>query len=74
VLDVKLKHLESWHAARRVHAAFYDRAFRGSAVQTPQAVYAGRTLTNHHIYNQYVVRVPERDRVRAALQKGRHRL
>lgn len=70
VLDIKLKHLESWHAARRAHAAFYDRAFRGSAVQTPPAAYADRTLTNHHIYNQYVVRVPERDRVYAALQKA----
>jgi len=70
VLDVKLKYLESWHAARRAHADFYNRAFRGSAVQSPQAAYAGHALTNYHIYNQYVVRVPERDRVRAALQKA----
>jgi len=70
VLDIKLKHLENWHAARRAHAAFYDHAFQGSTVQTPRAAYAGHTLTNHHIYNQYVVRVPERDRVRAALQKA----
>ena len=70
VLDIKLKHLESWHAARRAHAAFYDRAFQGSAVRTPPVTYAGNTLANYHIYNQYVVRVPERDRVYAALQKA----
>lgn len=70
VLDVKLKHLENWHAARRAHAAFYDHAFQGSAVQVPRAAYAGHTPVNYHIYNQYVVRVPERDRVRAALQKA----
>jgi dTDP-4-amino-4,6-dideoxygalactose transaminase len=70
ILDVKLKHLESWHAARRAHAAFYDRAFQDSAVRIPRAVYAGHTLTNPHIYNQYVVRVPERDRMRAALQQA----
>ncbi|MDD5678342.1 MAG: DegT/DnrJ/EryC1/StrS family aminotransferase [Kiritimatiellae bacterium] len=70
VLDVKLKHLESWHAARRVHAAFYDHAFQGSKVQAPRSVYAGQILTNHHIYNQYVIRVAERDRVQAALQKA----
>lgn len=70
VLDVKLKHLEHWHATRRAHAAFYDLAFQGSAVQPPRTAYAGRALVNHHIYNQYVIRLPERDRVRTALQKA----
>lgn len=64
VLDVKLKHLETWHAARRIHAAFYDEAFRRTPIQTPSAVYAGQDLKNFHIYNQYVVRVSKRDIVR----------
>ncbi len=67
VLDVKLKYLDGWHAARRAHAAWYDRAFAGTPVRTPPAVYAGRGLTQPHIYNQYVVRVPRRDQVRAKL-------
>lgn len=67
VLDVKLKHLEDWHAARRAHAAIYDRAFKGTAVQAPRAVYARAGLKNPHIYNQYVVRVPDRDRLRQRL-------
>ncbi len=70
VLDVKLKHLEKWHAARRAHAGFYDHAFQNSAVRTPTAAYAGKNTANYHIYNQYVIRVPERDRVYAALQKA----
>ena len=67
VLAVKLKHLESWHAGRRANAARYDQLFAGTPVQTPVAVYRDRGVRNFHIYNQYVVRVPERDRVRQAL-------
>src|ERR1700722_19395881 len=64
VLNVKLKHLDSWTAGRQENASFYDAAFAkaklGDAVQTPRAVAGGR-----HIYNQYVIRVRERDRLRA---------
>lgn len=67
VLDIKLKHLEMWHAARRTHAAFYDRAFKKTPVQTPAAIYAGKGVKNFHIYNQYVIRVSQRDRVREKL-------
>ena len=27
-------------------------------------------MPNHHIYNQFIIRVPDRDRVRAALAKA----
>ena len=66
VLLVKLPHLDDWHAGRQRNAAYYDRAFEaaglGDEVFTPVAVPGQR-----HIYNQYVVRVPERDRLRAHL-------
>ncbi len=71
VLNVKLPHLDAWSAARRRNAAFYDRAFaqaglaggeRESAVRTPWADSRAR-----HIYNQYVVRVRDRDRLRQHL-------
>ncbi len=66
VLDVKLKHLDAWHEARRRNAGIYDRAFAGSKVVAP-FVEEG----NYSIYNQYVVRVPDRDRVQKALaEKG----
>lgn len=70
VLSVKLRRLEEWHAARRVNAERYDRAFEGSAVVPPAAVYAGQGITNYHIYNQYVVRVPDRDASRAKLTEA----
>ncbi len=56
VLLVKLPHLEAWSAARRRNAAFYDRAFAGSPVQTPW-ISPGCTS----IFNQYVIRVAGRD-------------
>ena len=68
VLLVKLPHLDDWHAGRQRNAAYYDRAFEaaglGDEVFTPVAVPGQR-----HIYNQYVVRVPERDRLRAYLSE-----
>lgn len=64
VLNVKLKHLDAWTASRQHNAAFYDAAFAraklGEAVQTPRATQGAR-----HIYNQYVIRVRDRDRLRA---------
>lgn len=65
VLDVKLQRLDAWTAARRRHAARYEElvaATFGAAgpVRTPG-------LVATHVYHQYVVRVPNRDRVRAAL-------
>jgi len=65
VLNVKFAHLEDWHGARQRNAAYYDRAFAtaGAAqVVTPTARPGYR-----HIYNQYVIRVPDRDKLRAYL-------
>ena len=62
VLDVKLKYLDGWHEARRRNAAIYDEVFAGSGVITPTIVPG-----NWSIYNQYVVRVPNRDRVKQRL-------
>jgi dTDP-4-amino-4,6-dideoxygalactose transaminase len=62
VLDVKLAHLEKWNEARRHHAALYNRLLAGSRIVTPR-IDAGNIST----YNQYVVRVSDRDRVRQAL-------
>ena len=70
VLDVKLRHLDRWHAARRAHAGFYAGRFAGTPVQPPAAAYAGRGVAQPHIYNQYVVRVPRRDAVKARLQQA----
>lgn len=71
VLHVKLPHLDTWSAQRRAHAAAYREAFASeSRITLPSEQWAGSGVANHHIYNQFIVRVPERDRVRAALTKA----
>ena len=64
VLNVKLKHLDTWTTGRQRNAAFYDAAFVQSkladAVKTPKAAPGVR-----HIYNQYVIRVRDRDQLRS---------
>jgi dTDP-4-amino-4,6-dideoxygalactose transaminase len=66
VLRVKLKYLDGWTAGRQRNAAFYDAAFAaaglGDRLRTPLAVAGYR-----HIFNQYVVRVRDRDALRARL-------
>lgn len=65
ILRVKAPHLAAWTDARRRNADRY------------RALFAARGLTGvglpierpgrRHIYNQFVIRVPERDRLRAVL-------
>ncbi len=62
VLDVKLRHLDAWHTARRTNAAIYDSLFAGTRVVTPHI-----EKGNESIFNQYVIRVPNRDAVREHL-------
>ncbi|MBO7520883.1 MAG: DegT/DnrJ/EryC1/StrS family aminotransferase [Opitutales bacterium] len=56
-LLVKLPHLDSWHEARRANAAFYNAAF----ADEPKIITPKIDPKNYSIYNQYVVRVPNRD-------------
>ncbi len=72
VLRIKLQHLEQWHGDRRKNAARYGELFSRTALvqdkrvilPTPvyheQAVAAGGSK-NYHIYNQYIIRVSDRD-------------
>ncbi len=66
VLNIKLRHLDEWSTGRQRNAAYYDAAFAaarlGAALQTPYALAGAR-----HIYNQYVIRVRERDALRQYL-------
>lgn len=69
VLRVKLRHLDAWTEARRRNAEYYRRRFAelGLPVLTPSAPpYATR-----HVWNQFVIRAPARDRLREHLsQRG----
>jgi dTDP-4-amino-4,6-dideoxygalactose transaminase len=55
-LNVKFPHLEEWHAARRAHAAIYDKELAGvDGVVTPLVA-----PDQQSIYNQYVIRAQRR--------------
>jgi len=64
VLRAKLPHLESWSAARRRNAAYYDAAFADLADVVPPYI----DPANTSIYNQYTIRVPKRDALQAHLK------
>ncbi|MDH3347373.1 MAG: DegT/DnrJ/EryC1/StrS family aminotransferase [Desulfobulbaceae bacterium] len=72
VLNIKLPHLENWHQARRTNADTYHNLFKQSGlsdktVTLPPAIYGGENdnaAHNHHIYNQYVIRIKNRDSLR----------
>jgi len=70
VLEIKLAKLEQWHEGRRKNAKYYDKKFAGTPVVTPAAVYRDSGVRNFHIYNQYVIRVPDRDLVIDHLRKN----
>jgi dTDP-4-amino-4,6-dideoxygalactose transaminase len=66
VLRVKAPHLQAWTEARRRNAARYRALFEAAGL-------AGRVVLPverpdcHHIYNQFAVRVPDRDGLRQHL-------
>ncbi|HZQ92173.1 MAG TPA: DegT/DnrJ/EryC1/StrS family aminotransferase [Terriglobales bacterium] len=63
VLSVKLKHLDSWNAARRRNAAMYAERLKNSPqIQLPVAL-PDRT----HAFHLFVVHVKNRDAVRTGL-------
>jgi dTDP-4-amino-4,6-dideoxygalactose transaminase len=83
VIQVKLPHLNKWSESRRNNAERYSQLFisaglaeetgriefdENNAVLLPKAVYKDfEGLKNYHIYNQYIIRVEDRDDLRRAL-------
>jgi dTDP-4-amino-4,6-dideoxygalactose transaminase len=65
VLEVKLRHLDAWTDARRRHAASYTRRLRDTAAVVPRV-----REDERHAYHAFVVRVPQRDVVRARLAEA----
>lgn len=66
VLRVKLPHLARWTAMRQANAGKYDALFRSAGV-SDRITLPSAPPDRRHIFNQYVVRVPDRDGVRAFL-------
>ena len=66
VLRVKLPHLDVWSDARRANARRYDALFHEAGL-TSRIGLPVEAAGHRHIFNQYVVRVDHRDRVRQVL-------
>jgi dTDP-4-amino-4,6-dideoxygalactose transaminase len=66
VLSIKLQHLDAWTLGRQENACFYYEAFERAGlkgtVMLPAALPGVR-----HIYNQFVVRFPQRDALKKYL-------
>lgn len=82
VLNVKLPHLNGWSEGRRKNARLYTELFIKSGLSTgsgstdykdggkvllPEAIYESDGHRNYHIFNQFVIRVKERDELRTFL-------
>jgi dTDP-4-amino-4,6-dideoxygalactose transaminase len=85
ILNVKLPYLNGWSEKRRQNAELYTKSFiekelveetgrtefdNKNKMLLPKAVYNKSGLENYHIYNQYVIRVEERDELRKFLQSN----
>ena len=68
VLRVKLPHLDRWTAMRQRNAERYSDLFQEAGL-TDRVGLPTAPGDRRHIFNQYVIRVPERDRVRQVLDE-----
>jgi len=66
VLRVKAPHLAAWTEARRLNAKRYATLFREAGL-LDRLVLPVEPPGLHHIYNQFVIRVPHRDDLKAFL-------
>lgn len=70
VLRVKLPHLDGWSDRRKANADRYRELFAGAGL-TDRIVLPFERPNVRHIYNQFVIRVPERrDELRAFLTEN----
>lgn len=68
ILRVKFRYLEEWARARRANATRYDQLFVEQGLVSDGLVVLPVTGEGqHHVFNQYVIRVQNRDELRAHL-------
>ena len=66
VLRIKARHLEAWTDARRANATRYATLFRDADL-TSHVTLPVEPPERRHIFNQFVIRTPRRDDLRAHL-------
>jgi dTDP-4-amino-4,6-dideoxygalactose transaminase len=80
IVSVKLKHLDAWTSARQQNAQRYKTKFVQAGLVVAETsevasssrngsvdIYLPSTVNGRHIYNQYIIRVAHRDKLKAAL-------
>lgn len=68
VLRVKAPHLPAWTEARRSNAVRYLALFRAAGLDRVIAL-PGEPADRTHIFNQFVIRIPERDALKRHLDE-----
>jgi dTDP-4-amino-4,6-dideoxygalactose transaminase len=68
VLRVKAPHLAAWSEARRVNASRYARLFRDAGL-LDRAILPVEPPGHRHTFNQFVIRVSDRDGLKAHLDR-----
>jgi dTDP-4-amino-4,6-dideoxygalactose transaminase len=69
VLNIKFPHLDSWTKGRQENACFYFGAFEKAGL-LPKVTLPGSKTGARHIYNQFIIRVQDRDALRTYLQEN----
>jgi dTDP-4-amino-4,6-dideoxygalactose transaminase len=74
IVSAKLPHLDEWTAGRQRNANVYEQLFAetgltGSTGSRTPRVGLPTVVTNRHIFNQYVIRVAQRDALQSYLQE-----
>src|SRR3954453_21872014 len=73
VVSAKLPYLDRWTASRQQNARQYDRLFTEAGLTTASDAERRGGLpavtADRHIFNQYVIRVRNRDRLQASLKQ-----
>jgi len=72
IVSAKLSHLDSWTVGRQKNAKVYDRLFEEAGLTDARGGAANVVLPEvamtRHIFNQYVIRLSERDQLQAYLK------
>ena len=69
VIRVKAPHLTAWTEARRRNAQRYQRFFEEAGLLDRVAL-PTEPSDRHHVYNQFVIRVPRRDELQQSLAEA----
>lgn len=67
ILRVKFRYLDQWAGARRANAQRYRELFRDAGLASDSLQLPAESESSLHVYNQFVIRARDRDKLRAYL-------